>query len=323
MDIVFVILHYMTTDITKKAIEHINENCDTPNYRIIVVDNASPNDSYSELRNWEGLDDKVILIQNEENLGFAKGNNVGIQYAKQRFHPRFIAVINNDVYITERNLFHKLQDEYRESKFAVAGPKIWQKTKEGEQDDTANPHILNLATIKFTKYAIKSAKYDYFWSKMRMYEIARRVRRLASKLHIIGWPEHPKLPIDDQTDVKEEPLSSRKLYNVGLFGCCFFLSEEYIKNYDGFDERTFLYGEEEVLLLHMLADGKKMVYLPDIEVFHVGHAATNAVDGNKKIDKLFYSIKSLEVILDIQEKYKKEHGRELYKEICKKSANIS
>lgn len=40
MDIVFVILHYMTPEYTKKCVESIQCRLDTKKYKIIIVDNA-------------------------------------------------------------------------------------------------------------------------------------------------------------------------------------------------------------------------------------------------------------------------------------------
>lgn len=59
---------------------------------IIVVENASTDTSLQIL---ETYTDKIVVIKNEKNLGFAGGVNVGIRYAlDQNFE--FIALFNND-----------------------------------------------------------------------------------------------------------------------------------------------------------------------------------------------------------------------------------
>jgi len=60
-----------------------------PNIEIIVIDNASPTDDPSMITdNFP----EVIFVQNEVNLGFAGGNNIGIKQAK----GKYVLFINND-----------------------------------------------------------------------------------------------------------------------------------------------------------------------------------------------------------------------------------
>ena len=71
--ICFVILHYMATDETIICVDSILENVNGDK-RIIIVDNASPNNSFDEL-NIKYKDNILVdVISTDENLGFAKGN---------------------------------------------------------------------------------------------------------------------------------------------------------------------------------------------------------------------------------------------------------
>ena len=104
MDIVFVILHYKTDRDTIECVESIRSKIDTAGYRIVIVDNASANGSYEALqKEYSGADD-IALISNSENLGFARGLNVGIDYARKHFDPDFIALINNDTQLISKNI---------------------------------------------------------------------------------------------------------------------------------------------------------------------------------------------------------------------------
>ena len=49
IDIVFVVLHYLTIDDTIECVNSIKEKCKKGNFRIVIVDNASPNNSKNEL----------------------------------------------------------------------------------------------------------------------------------------------------------------------------------------------------------------------------------------------------------------------------------
>lgn len=93
---VFVILvNYSQAELTLKCIQSIQESSNI-DPQIIVVDNCSPDDSYSLLK--EKLDQSIILIKANANNGFASGNNIGIRYALGR-GADYIMLLNNDTEI--------------------------------------------------------------------------------------------------------------------------------------------------------------------------------------------------------------------------------
>lgn len=63
-----------------------------PNFQIVVVDNASTNNSVKELKS---RFPDVELIENTENVGFAAGNNSGIRHFMSK-EVDYIWVLNND-----------------------------------------------------------------------------------------------------------------------------------------------------------------------------------------------------------------------------------
>ena len=66
--------------------------CTYPQLTIIVVDNCSTNDSVPRIR---AAHPDVMLIESGKNLGFAGGNNIGIQYALAK-GAEYIWLLNND-----------------------------------------------------------------------------------------------------------------------------------------------------------------------------------------------------------------------------------
>ena len=83
-----VIPHYGGTEILGDCLTSLNK-CSYPNLEIIVVDNASPDDSVQFIKsNFP----EVNLIQSEYNRGFAGGCNFGAQHAK----GEYILILNND-----------------------------------------------------------------------------------------------------------------------------------------------------------------------------------------------------------------------------------
>ncbi len=66
-----------------------------PNLNIIVVDNGSKDASVEQLRELVRDRPAINLLENPENLGFARGCNVGIRYAYE-LGADYILLINND-----------------------------------------------------------------------------------------------------------------------------------------------------------------------------------------------------------------------------------
>ena len=84
---VFVILHYNNIKETMECVDSLEKF----KQKIVVVSNSK---DYDNLKKIEKRVDKVII--NEENIGFAKANNIGCKYAIEKFKPDFLCVINND-----------------------------------------------------------------------------------------------------------------------------------------------------------------------------------------------------------------------------------
>lgn len=70
----------------------------TPNVRVILVDNASTDGTVAAVRDRFG--ETVEIIENAANLGFARGNNAGIQRALDD-EFEFILLLNNDTIVAE------------------------------------------------------------------------------------------------------------------------------------------------------------------------------------------------------------------------------
>ncbi len=92
-----VILNYKTYMDTERLVNDILAFEDDNKYTIVIVDNASPNESYYHLCNFFDSIDNVHVIQSGENGGYAKGNNLGAKFLEQ-YSPDYILVLNNDIY---------------------------------------------------------------------------------------------------------------------------------------------------------------------------------------------------------------------------------
>lgn len=271
IDIAFVILHYLVDEQTKKSIDSIKKNIDTDQYLIIIVDNFSNNESIEKIEQYTKNDDKISIIKNTKNLGFANGNNVGIKYINQNYNCDFICVLNNDVYLKSSNLFTEIKNEYLISSFAVAGPKIF--TKDGKT--TSNPKGKSVFSYKSVKHRQIEINVYYYLYKMHLDKIVQLLEKRKTNTN---------------TNVKKE--SNQKQYNVQLHGCFYIFSKKYFEYFDGFDPRTFLYMEEEILFQHLINKKLVSVYLPEIEVFHEEDASTNAMLDERPRNKQLFFLKN-------------------------------
>ncbi|MFW9803591.1 MAG: glycosyltransferase family 2 protein [Candidatus Thorarchaeota archaeon] len=90
---------------------------DYPNYELLLVDNASSDDSVEFVRKRYP---SIRIIVNEENLGFAEGNNRGIRLAR----GKYIALLNNDVLVEPEWLIELVRIAEQKTQVGALAPKI-------------------------------------------------------------------------------------------------------------------------------------------------------------------------------------------------------
>lgn len=106
-ELAIIILNYNTFDQTIVLVNQIHNL----GYPIIVVDNASSNNSWNEIKNNTDRFENVYLIKSEVNGGYSKGNNVGIRFAVERFEAlKYIAIMNPDIEMCREDTFKVLCD---------------------------------------------------------------------------------------------------------------------------------------------------------------------------------------------------------------------
>ena len=282
---VFVILHYITLDDTIECIDSILNNVEWPNMEIVVVDNGSPNKSGSMIQNLYAKNMKVHVLILKENLGFAKGNNVGYRYAKYQLKADFIALINNDTLVTQKEFIEKIIDKYEHSLFHILGPDIISLKDNSHQNPVRNSLISKKELKKFI-------------SKLRLLVILnllgleRPVRFLKQNL---SKQENSFRNKDNEYYLKE-------LENVQLHGSCLVFSPEYVKRYEGLYDKTFMYMEEDILFYIAQRDNLKTLFYPAVYIYHKEDASTEAIYRKERRKRLFIylnTLRSAKILLDL------------------------
>lgn len=92
MDVSIIIVNYNTCALTLQCLQSIYKEVCGISFEVIVVDNASKDDSVVQIREKYPA---VILIENEENQGFGRANNLGVKYAK----GTYLFFLNSDTIV--------------------------------------------------------------------------------------------------------------------------------------------------------------------------------------------------------------------------------
>lgn len=93
---------------------------DYPDYEVVVVDNRSMDGSAEAIREQFP---EVTLIENEENMGFTGGNNVGLRYAMAH-GADYALLLNNDTVVDPAFLRVMVDVAEDEPAIGIAGPTI-------------------------------------------------------------------------------------------------------------------------------------------------------------------------------------------------------
>jgi GT2 family glycosyltransferase len=94
MQLSVIILNYNVRYFLEQCVLSVQKALEGIDGEIIVIDNNSSDDSCEMMQQ---LFPNVKLIENKENLGFPKGNNIGVAQAK----GEFICILNPDTVVSE------------------------------------------------------------------------------------------------------------------------------------------------------------------------------------------------------------------------------
>lgn len=151
-DLVFVIINYNTKALAEKLVANVKDYQSIS--KILIVDNASTDDSYQELKKLEN--DRIEVLQAKENRGFSAGMNIGAKRAIELFSKCDIIFSNTDIIISSEETIEILQTALKMRRVAVASPVVFQENtiSRGWKIPSAKEEILiNLPGIgkKFQK----------------------------------------------------------------------------------------------------------------------------------------------------------------------------
>ena len=196
-------------------------------YEIIVSDNGSTDDSAKKIHAQFPV---VHIVENRMNLGFAKGNNVGIWEAR----GEYVLILNPDTIMHEGSLDRWVEFADQHPEAGAFGCRV--HNPDGTYQRSARPfptisrHLVSALGLRFLgriKHAALSDEYE-------------------------GWLGDTEREVDWQS------------------GCCILLRGDLLKKLGGFDERFFYQFEEVDLCRRVWNSGFAVRFTPSVSITHLG-----------------------------------------------------
>jgi len=199
--------------------------------QVIVVDNASTDGTPEAIRRQYP---EVELAENSDNLGFAKGNNVGIAMSR----GRYVCLLNSDV-VVPPGCFETMVDYMdAHSDIGLLGPKML------SPDGGIGPSVMKLPTV---------------WNSLCC---ALGLHSVFKNSDFFGGYLMPNFPYDKIEDVEV------------LTGWFWMTPKPALDQVGGLDERFFMYGEDIDWCHRYLKAGWRVVFFPGAEALHYGAASS-------------------------------------------------
>jgi len=225
IDVSFIIVNWNTKDLVLQCIDSLFQKQGNYTQEIIVVDNASRDGSSDAIKTKYPA---VQLIQNSQNLGFAKANNIGIKKST----GKYLCLINSDIQVLDNTISFMINFMNNNKDVGFSGPKILWPDLKLQHSCMNYPSIrtqvcetLSLNRI-FPNIAFFSGEY------MTFFKHDRRIK--------VDW----------------------------LIGCFMMIRREVFATLGLLDELYFIYSEETDLCKRMHDAGWQIIFLPEVSAIH-------------------------------------------------------
>lgn len=220
------ILNYKTRGLLRQFLKGLKMYPPDCSYEIIVVDNAS-NDGSVEMV--EAEFPEVQLIKNTDNLGYTKGNNIGIKAA----NGEYILLINSDVVITNKDAINELVKCLDEnSDIGLVGPLL--KNPNGTIQESAY-RFYSLTTPLYRRTFLGKTKFGL---------------RELERSQIKDWDRQTSRDVD------------------WLMSSCILVRRTALDEVGLLDERFFIYVSEEDLCRRLWKKKWRVHFLATVNLIH-------------------------------------------------------
>ncbi len=161
MKLSIIILNYNVRYFLELCLRSVQESIKDLNAEIIVVDNNSPDDSCKMVKE---LFPEVTLIENKENSGFSKGNNIGVAKAK----GEYLCILNPDTVVGEDTFVKLLKFADKQQNLGMVGCRLIDGKGKYLPESKRNIPVVKVAFQKMTGNSSK-----YYANHLRENEIGK------------------------------------------------------------------------------------------------------------------------------------------------------
>ncbi len=117
MQLSIIILNYNVRYFLELCLKSVSAAISTLDAEIIVVDNNSSDDSCEMVKQQFP---EVLLIENELNSGFSKGNNIGVSHAK----GKYVCILNPDTVVPEDAFSQLIEFAENQTNLGIVGCRL-------------------------------------------------------------------------------------------------------------------------------------------------------------------------------------------------------
>lgn len=243
VDLAIVIVNYNTCGLLRDCLQSIYASQGDFTYQVIVVDNASPDDSVAMVN---AEFPQADLIANPTNDGFAYANNLGLKHAgfnadgtPQLHAPRYALLLNPDTVVPPDGFGTMLQFMDAHPQCGAAGPKL----------------------VRLDGSLDLACRRSFPTPQVSFYRMVG-----LSKL----FPRHPQFGRYNMTHVDPD----ERIAVDAVVGAFMLVRQEAIAQAGLLDEIYFMYGEDLDWAYQIKSHGWTIIYNPDVTVLHVKRASS-------------------------------------------------
>ncbi|MDA2921794.1 glycosyltransferase family 2 protein [Patescibacteria group bacterium AH-259-L07] len=239
-----IIVNYNQKNLLRQCLRNIDEVHIGIAYEIIIVDNNSTDSSKDFLSSL--TNNKLLIINNSKNIGYAAANNQGIKLAK----GKYILTLNPDVIVLRESIEKLFEFLEKNSDVAMIGPQLLNPDKS-----------IQYSCCRFPK----------------LYTPAIR-RTFLGKLPVLKYELDRYLMLDaDHTKIQEVDW---------LIGAVLMMRKSALDSIGLLDERFFLYFEDVDLARRIKKAGYKVMYYPKSKMYHFHQRLSDVQSGASLFSKI-------------------------------------
>ncbi len=234
MDLSVIIVNWNTKQLLEECLASIYKFTKNIKFEVIVVDNGSTDDSQAMVRKKFSY---AKLIENKDNLGFAKANNLGIKSAI----GKYILLLNSDTYFIENSLPKIVEYADKQKNLGVLAPQLLNVDKSIQQSVGFFP---NLPQIFYWMSFIDDLPFG----------------QLLKPYHV----DHDSFYKKDQ-------------HADWVTGAALLIPKNILKKAGNLDEKIFMYGEDVEWCWRIKKAGFDIIYTPSTKIVHIGRGSSGQI----------------------------------------------